>query len=158
MRLNLINQALIVSKRLPLEQGYPRLGSVSAISPSKFKFTPTGNRAGAVLVERVDLGELLKGIPQDISGLVRGDSEEIDEATLAAKLQLDMDVFDVPLDNVDTPVADDELSQWFATWKDFIGLQDLNRWEVELGLAEDTLIIDASKASLYCGTVLVKVK
>lgn len=160
MRLNILNQIRIVSTKHQGSDAAPiRFGAIKQVSPSKFKFTPIGDPKGALLIERLDLGKFFGKFPQDITGLTNTPSEDFDKVMLAGKLGVQL-VDELPFTNVgDEEVGEDDvLGRHFLTWIAFVGVRDLPRADVDLALDGDTLIIDARRATLYCGVVNVKVK
>lgn len=157
MRLNLFNQSVIVGAAMRTCALNPRFGQVTAAGGQSFKFTPLGDTRNAFMIERVDLGELFKGIPQDISQVVYKAHPAVDAPFILSKLNFDEAVREPLLDSDDPVFSEDEHTRLFEVWCELVGLRDLPRYTVELGLIDDHLVIDASKATLYKGQVLVKV-
>ncbi|MNM24598.1 hypothetical protein D3C81_350310 [compost metagenome] len=158
MRLNLFNQSVIVGSALQDCALNPRFGQVTPAGSKGFKFTPLGDTRNAFMVERVDLGELFKNIPQDITGVVYKAHKAVDAPLLLMKLNFDDTAREPLLDSEDPVFSEaDELTRYFEIWCEVVGIRDLPRYAVELGLAEGNLIVDASKATLYKGQVTVKV-
>lgn len=159
MRLNLFNQSVIVAAALGTCGLNPRFGQAIPTGGDTFKFVPPADLHNACLIQRVDLGELFKGVPQDITGLAYKAHKAVDVPMILAKLNFD-DTVREPLlesDELVIPEDTDQHSRWFYLWCDLVGLRDLPRETVTLGLEGDHLIIDASKTTLYKGQVTVKV-
>jgi len=159
MRLNCFNKTLLVAMAME-QQGIdglnPRFGTGRSVSDNVFSYVEQGSAGAGLLIDKVDLGELFKGIPQDISGLTFGAPE-------TANLQPIDDLVDshvaeslVVLDNVDYADAADEMSVLFFNWLRFVGLSDLTRFEVELGTSDGYLHVTARRATYYRGTVVIK--
>lgn len=162
MRLNLINQTVIVSlavRQAGLTNLNPRFGSACAVNEKSFKYASTGDALNAVLVERVDLGELFANIPQDITGFEFADSVTTPDA-LQEKLAVDLMFHEQPViaQEAEQVSPGDELARLFVQWKRVVGLNGLPTHEVDLSSFEDYMTIDARNAVLFKGTVQVKIK
>lgn len=162
MRLNLLNQTVIVSTAI-LQAGLtnlnPRFGVAHRVNDKTFKYADTGDVLNAVLVERVDLGELFATIPQDITGFEFQDSPDA-PVELKANQSIDLmtQVYPVISETPEPSRSDDTLALFFDQWKRVVGISDLNRYEVDLSSSGDYLIIDARNAVLFKGSVQVKIK
>lgn len=121
-------------------------GSVVGVNEKLFKFT-----GGAVplYIKKVRLADLFAGVPQSVVGVEFGDV-----------------VTDMPPEAPsivsegfpDSVVASDTLGVHFTNWKRLVGLYDLPREEVDLGQDGDYLVVDARKATLYTGYVIIKIQ
>lgn len=163
MRLNLLNRTVIVTDAVTqagLTQMNPRFGSVQSVTKDLFKFSCATDPSNNVLVEKVDLGVLFEGIPQSLCGLSFEPSLGGDTHALNQKLGID------PL--VDNPAVDtsgyeqvaegDELGELFVNWLRLVGISDLSRDQVDLGVLDEHMTVDARRSVLYKGTVEVKIK
>lgn len=159
MRLNCFNKTLLVAAAME-QQGIdglnPRFGTGRSVSDNVFSYVEHGTVGSGLMIEKVDLGELFKGIPQDISGLTFGMPEE-------GSLQLVDELVDnrveeslVVLDSIDRTGMQDDMSILFYNWLRLVGLSDLTRFEVELGTSEGYLHVTARRATYYRGTVIIK--
>jgi len=159
MRLNCFNKTLLVAKVME-QQGInglnPRFGAGRSVSDTVFSYLELGGAGAGLLVDKVDLGELFKGIPQDITGLTFGIPEQVN-------LQPLQDLIDNTTEECivtgDAPpgVLGDDVSILFYNWLRLVGLSDLSRFEVELGTSEGYLHVTARRdAVYYCGTVIIK--
>jgi hypothetical protein len=162
MRLNLFNQTVIVSSAVHqagLTNLNPRFGTVHPINDKSFKYAVSGDALNAVLVERVDLGELFATIPQDITGFEFKDSLTTPDA-LNEKLSIDLLTQEYPViaQEADQLSPGDSLGLLFSQWKRVVGLNGLSLSEVDLSSFEDYMTIDARNAVLFKGTVQVKIK
>lgn len=162
MRLNLLNQTVLMSSAIlsaKLIGLNPRFGVTSIVNDKVFKFADTGDNRNAVLVERVDLGELFDKIPQDITGFTFTDALG-DPTNVQALLGVDMTRQEYPVIpfSLESQAPEDELGTFFSQWTRVVGLNDLKRHEVELSSSEDYLIVNARNAVLFKGTVQIKIK
>lgn len=162
MRLNLINSSVIVSSAMAVANlGHinPRFGTGRALNHEVFKYSHLDPR-NAVVVERVSLNDLFGGIPQDITGIEFGESGSADLTELHQKLGSDGVLIEPSIDAVgyDEPRPEDALGAFFVQWKRLVGLNGLERSEVDLSTFEDHMTIDARNAALFKGTVEVKIK
>lgn len=159
MRLNCFNKTLLVATAME-QQGIdglnPRFGAGRSVSEDMFSYVEQGSVGAGLIIEKADLGELFKGIPQDISGLTFGMPEQ-------TNLQLVDDLVDgrveesiVTLSAIDRTGSGDDLSILFFNWMRLVGLSDLTRFEVELGTSEGYLYVTARRATYYRGTVVIK--
>lgn len=162
MRLNLLNRTVLMSTALQqvnLPQLNPRFGTVHPVNDKVFKFADMSDRLNAVLVERVDLGELFDKIPQDLTQFTF--TETIEDHYMVQDL-LGIDEFKqeypVIASVVELQAFEDELGTFFLQWKRVIGLNSLERSEVELSSSGDHMTINARNAVLFKGTVDVKIK
>lgn len=163
MRLNLLNQTVIVAsavKHAGLTQMTPRFGDVRAVNQDLFKYSLTSDPSSNVLIKRVDLGELFKGLPQDISQITFQASVGGDTQTLNERLNLDLTTSQYPVELTDYEQVDptDELGQHFVNWTRLVGIGDLKRSEVELSTLDDSLIVEAHRSVVYKGAVSIKIK
>lgn len=161
MNLNMINLSRIVGLAASggsYKSFNTRYGSASQVNEATFKYTPPEGPALAILIRRVDLGELFKGIPQDIS--------DLDTLPVSANLSDDWNtklgtdpVYCEPVfvDEAEDLLPSDLPGALFQRWKAMIGLSGLYRREVDLSLAGNVLHIDARNAVLYRGVVDVLV-
>lgn len=163
MRLNLINKTSIVDTvrvRRNLTQIESRFGQVRQVSADKFKFALIKDPAVSILVERVDLGELLRDIPQDITKFTFDEPKDVDESVyelMAPANPFLAEPYLLPYE-AEALAPGDERGALFAKWKRLVGLRDLSRSEVELGVLGDYLIVDASNAAVYRGEIQIKFK
>jgi hypothetical protein len=163
MQLNLINIPVLVGLAASTVSCKPintRYGSVLRLNDKNFKYTPVGSLREALLVQRVDLGELFAGIPQDISELEVFPTGEVYEQALCDKLGVDLTLAESPLTNEEEELLaeEDELGKLFQRWKQFVGLNGLPRREVDLYVDGNVLYIDAIHSVAYRGVVGVTFK
>jgi hypothetical protein len=158
MRLNCFNKTLLVAKAMEqqgIEGVNPRFGAGRSVSDTVFSYLELGGSGSGQLIDKVDLGELFKDIPQDITGLTFGTSELIN-------LQDIQDLVDSRVEESivvgEEPLTDqsDELTGLFYNWLRLVGLSDLSRFEVDLGTSEGYLHVTAQRATYYRGTVIIK--
>lgn len=161
MQLSLLNQSVVVKAALgDCTDINPRFGITTRVNDAVFKYIPHGELRQGVLIERLDIGEFLKGIPQDISQVTYKETPEIVVSLLQEKLGVVPEEQE-PIVQPSTPLVlkeDDPHTTYFELWRSFVGLPGLYRHEVDLGLVNDTLIIDARYSTIYKGNVTVKVK
>lgn len=163
MRLNLLNRTVIVTgavMQAGLTQMNPRFGEVQVVNKDLFKFSEASDPSSNVLIQKVDLGEMFKNIPQSLCGLQFEESLVGDTQALYEALGID------PLQ--DTPAVDtasyeqapegDELGQLFVNWLRLVGIADLTRGHVDLSVLDDCLYIDVRRSVVYTGNVQVKIK
>jgi hypothetical protein len=159
MRLNCFNKTLLVAAAIE-QQGIdglnPRFGTGRSVSDNVFSYVEPGTVGGGLIIEKVDLGELFKGIPQDISGLTFGVPEPANLQPLDDLVDSRVEECIITLASVDKTGTADELSILFFNWLRLVGLSDLTRFEVELGAGEGYLHVTASRATYYRGTVIIK--
>lgn len=160
MRLNILNKTVVVTsalKKAKVKNMNPKQGGVFPVNADTFRYSVFDGVDSAVVVERVDLGELFKTIPQDITGIEFGETELTDLSFLMGQLNLDESKEECIVDNSFPEQASESLySEVFEKWKRFVGISDLPRSEVELSMADTNLFIDAKNATLYKGIVSVK--
>lgn len=162
MRLNLINSSVIVSSAMAaanIAHINPRFGEARALNDEVFKYAHL-DQLNAVVVERVSLNDLFDGIPQDITGITFGESGYADLTELHQKLGTDGVLIEPSIDAVtyDESRPEDALGVFFVQWKRLIGLNGLERSEVDLSTFGDHMTINARNAVLYKGSVEVKIK
>jgi len=160
MQLNLINKSVIVESAVNESTLIPRQGEAVAVGGDVFKFIPQGRPEDAVLIARLDLGVLFKNIPQDISGFSEIPQVPVESTRVLSAIAFPTDRLDPAIDEtlqVFNP-QEEITGYWFNIWCEWVGLRDLPRAEVELGIIDDLLIIDASRAKLYKGQVTVKIR
>jgi hypothetical protein len=159
MRLNCFNKTLLVATAME-QQGIdglnPRFGTGRSVSDDAFSYVEQGAVGAGLIIEKVDLGELFKGIPQDISGLTFGMPEQADLQAVDALVDGCVEESIVTLSAIDQTGAGDDLSILFFNWMRLVGLSDLTRFEVELGTSEGFLYVTARRATYYRGTVVIK--
>lgn len=163
MRLNVINTSAVVALAAStagckLSNG--RFGAVTQLSDRTFKYVFTGVRKDVLLVERIDLAELFKDLPQDITGLTHQPDSVAGSVDIAAALRIDATHQEPPfIQGEPTETREgDELGALFHLWQAFVGLYGLSRHEVDLSTVENILYIDARNATVFRGTVAVKFK
>lgn len=162
MRLNLINKAVIAAaaiQKRPTTLLSPVFGETHRVNDKTFKFADAINPSLNILIDRVDLGELFKGVIVDISKL------EFNDPPANAESEWQPEVSN-PL--METPQCvgllpevesdSDPLGNLFRRWKRLVGLGGLQRVEVDLSVLDDFLTIDARDAIVYRGLVRVKYK
>lgn len=163
MRLNVINQTAVVRAACvagKVKDLNPRFGAALQLNEAVFKYTVMGDPKETLVVERIDLGKLFSGIPQDITPYtfnesVGGDLSALHEASGVDTTQQE-NVLEIASYEAVAPT--DVLGQHFINWKRLVGLDSLSRAEVELGVLDDHLVIDARNSTVYRGTVSVKFK
>lgn len=159
MRLNCFNKTLLVAAAME-QQGIdglnPRFGTGRSVSDDVFSYVEQGTVGAGLMIEKVDLGELFKGIPQDISGLTFGMPEPVNLQPLDDLVDSRVEESIVVLGGVDQTGTADELSILFFNWLRLVGLSDLTRFEVELGISEGYLHVTARRATYYRGSVIIK--
>jgi hypothetical protein len=158
MRLNCFNKTLLVAKVMEQQgiQGMnPRFGAGRSVSDTVFSYLELGSSGTGLLIDKVDLGELFKGIPQDISGLTFDTPEQVSLDALQVLVDDKVEECIVVGESPLTGQADD-LSVHFYNWLRLVGLSDLSIFEVELGTSEGNLYVTARRAAYYCGTVIIK--
>jgi hypothetical protein len=159
MRLNCFNKTLLVATAME-QQGIdglnPRFGVGRSVSDDAFSYVEQGAVGAGLIIEKVDLGELFKGIPQDISGLTFGMPEQADLQAVDALVDGCVEESIVTLSAIDQTGGGDDLSILFFNWMRLVGLSDLTRFEVELGTSEGFLYVTARRATYYRGTVVIK--
>jgi hypothetical protein len=159
MRLNCFNKTLLVAAAME-QQGinglYPRFGTGRSISDHVFSYVAPGTVGVGLMIEKVDLGELFKGIPQDISGLIFGLPELVNLQSLDELVDSRVEESIIVMDGIDQTGAADDLSILFFNWLRLVGLSDLTRFEVELGTSDGYLHVTARRATYYRGTVIIK--
>lgn len=163
MRLNVINQTAVVRAACLAGQVTnlnPRFGHTLQLNDAAFKYTVMGDPKETLMIERVDLEQLFFNIPQDITPYSFEESVGGDLSELEMYAGIDSTEQESVLETASYEVLDpaDVLGQHFVNWKRLVGLNSLNRAEVELGVLGDYLIIDARYATVYRGTVSVKFK
>lgn len=162
MRLNLINKAVIAAaaiQKRPTTLLSPVFGETYRVNDKTFKFADSVNPSLNILIDRVDLGELFKGVVVDISKLEFNDPP----ANTKSKWCTDVSnpLMETPqcVDLVPELTSDnDPLGNLFRQWKRLVGLGGLQRIEVDLSVLDDFLTIDARDAIVYRGLVRVKYK
>jgi len=159
MRLNCFNKTLLVAAAME-QQGIdglnPRFGTGRSVSDNVFSYVEPGVVGAGLMIEKVDLGELFKGIPQDISGLTFGLPESVNLQSLDELVDSRVEESIITLSAIDQTGVADELSILFFNWLRLVGLSDLTRFEVELGTSEGYLHVTARRATYYRGTVIIK--
>jgi len=159
MRLNCFNKTLLVAKAME-QQGIdglnPRFGVGRSVSDNIFTYVEQGTVGAGLMIEKVDLGELFKGIPQDISGITFGEPEQGDLLPLEGLVDGCVEEPIITLTDADQAEPGDEVSQLFFNWMRLVGLSDLGRFEVELGTSDGYLYVTARRATYYRGTVAIK--
>lgn len=159
MRLNCFNKTLLVAKAME-QQGIdglnPRFGTGRSISDDVFSYVENGTVGAGLMIEKVDLGELFKGIPQDISGLTFGMPEGVNLQAVDDLVDNRVEESIIVLGGVDHTDVADNVSILFFNWLRLVGLSDLTRFEVELGTSEGYLYVTARRATYYRGTVAIK--
>ena len=163
MRLNVINTSSLVAlaaSAAGCKVSNGRFGAATRLTDKTFKYVVTGVRKEVLLVERVDLGELFAGLPQDISEITHQPNSVLGEVDVMAALGIDPVDQEPPMliDEPEIARAEDELGQLFFMWQAFVGLYGLSRHEVDLSTSDNVLYIDARNAAVYRGTVAVKFK
>lgn len=163
MRLNLINRTVIAAGALKKHESITlsaRFGKAHRLDDKSFKFADPLIHERNVLIERVDLGELFKGVIIDISKLEFNDPPSPDVDSKWHEPECDLLMAEpMMIDGLpDTTSPADPLGKFFSQWKRLIGLGGLTRVEVELSTLDDFLTIDARNATVYCGSVRIKYK
>lgn len=121
-------------------------GPVVNVNDEMFKFT---GAEGPLYIKKVSLVALFAGIPQSVVGIEFGDV--VTEMPAEAP-EIVSEGFP------DSVVALDTLGVHFTNWKRLVGIYDLGREEVDLGLTEDYMVVDARKSVLYSGCVVIKIQ
>jgi hypothetical protein len=159
MRLNCFNKTLLVATAME-QQGIdglnPRFGTGRSVSDDVFSYVENGAVGSGLMIKKVDLGELFKGIPQDISGLTFGVPEVVSLQSVDDLVDPRVEESLVSPTGVDNTGTADEMSILFFNWLRLVGLSDLTRFEVELGTTEGYLHVTARRATYYRGTVIIK--
>lgn len=163
MRLNLINTSTVVAlaaSAAGCKLSNSRFGAVSQLSDRTFKYVFSGARKDVLLVERIDLTELFKDLPQDITGLTHQSGSVAGTVDIATALNIDITHEEEPFVQGEPTESreDDELGALFHLWQAFVGLYGLSRHEVDLSTADNILYIDARNAAVFRGIVAVKFK
>lgn len=163
MQLNLINKTSIVDTvrvRRNLTLIESRFGQARQVTEDKFKFSLIKDPSVSILVQRVDLGELLRDVPQDITKFTFGEPPEADPAVYKLVAPTNPFLAEPWLTEYEPEAiaTDDERGLLFAKWKRLVGLRDLSRAEVELHVLGDFLIVDATNAAVYRGEIHIKFK
>lgn len=163
MRLNILNKTVVVNSALEkakVKEMNPKFGGVFPVNEEAFRYSVFDKAMGttsSVIVERVDLSELFKNIPQDITGIEFGECDLTDLSFLMSQLDLDESKEECIVDNEFAESSSDSAyCEAFVNWKRFVGLRGLPRNEVELSVSGTDLFIDAKNAVFYKGTVSVK--
>lgn len=163
MQLNVINTSSLIA--LAASTGAcgainTRFGNVAQLNDDVFKYVVTGNRKDVLLINRIDLMELFKDIPQDISDLTYTPNSPDPLTDLGDKFGLDSALQEPPLfpgDSLDM-TNEDELNKAFALWQAFAGIPALPRRDVELSSIGNVMYIDARHAVAFRGILSVTYK
>ena len=158
MRVAIMNTAAVINNTLSTDKqkGFnPNLLTLMKVSDTLFKIESPDTNSHALLVNKIDLGELFCNTPIDLRGLTFADSPNVDLTTWTASLNVD-EVRNLPkLDNGEWEFIDDsdELGKHFLNVKRLTGLVTLSRSEVSLSVFEGVMTIEANNAMLYTGSI-----
>ena len=156
MRVALLNTAAIINNTLSAENlvGFnPNRLTFLNVNKDLFKIEDPGTPLHALLVKKIDLGELFCHTPVDLRGLTFTDSGAIDLTAWKETLGVDT-LENLPkLDNEPQEgiPEDDSLGQHFLQVKRLTGLVTLSRSEVSLSLLNNVMTIETQNAVLYTG-------
>lgn len=164
MRLAIINPACIMRDALgvlglPPTDVNPTLVSYQSIDDKTCKVFSAQDPEDGILLEKVDLAELFRGIPQSITGLTFTDSDVVDLSAYDTVVSVDLLLNAPKLDNQNYEKVPDSdyLGTLFCNWKRLVGITTLFRNEVTLSLLDDVLTIEANNSALFTGTLTVKI-
>lgn len=141
MKLVTLDREVILKKLTP-----NTYGTLVSVNDTMLKFNSS---AGPIYLKKVSLVDLFAGIPQSVVDITFGDvvTEMPPEAP-----EIVSDGFP------DSVVATDTLGVHFTNWKRLVGIYDLPREEVGLAQDGDYLVVDAHKATIYTGYVIIKIQ
>lgn len=164
MRLAIINPACIMRDALgvlglPPTDVNPTLVSYQSIDSKTCKVFSSQDPEDGILLEKIDLGELFRGIPQSIAGLTFDDSDVVDLSAYEKVVSVDLLVNAPKLDNQNYEKAPegDYLGMLFCRWKRLVGIVTLFRNEVNLSVLDNVLTIEANNSALFTGSLTVKI-
>lgn len=158
MRVAIMNNAAIINNTLSAlkQTGFnPNLLSFLNVNKDLFKIEEANTPLHALLVNKINLGELFCNTPIDLRGLTFAETGVVDLSDWQEKLGLDV-VANLPkLDNEswEAVTEGDELGQHFLNMKRLTGLVTLSRNEVSLSLSENVMTVEATNSLLYTGSV-----
>ncbi|ASU03600.1 hypothetical protein RISINGSUN_70 [Erwinia phage vB_EamM_RisingSun] len=158
MRVAIMNTAAIINNTLSADkqEGFnPNLLSLMNVSEKLFKIESPSTNTHALLVEKIDLGELFCNTPIDLRGLTFTDSPAVDLTGWTQSLNVDIFQNLPKLDNEEWEYIADEdvLGKHFLNAVRLTGLVTLSRTEVSLSVLDNVMTIEADNAMLYKGKV-----
>lgn len=164
MRLAIINPACIMRDALgvlglPTTDVNPTLVGYQSIDDKTCKVFSAQDPEDGILLEKIDLAHLFRGIPQSIKGLSFAPSDVVDLTAYEQEVNVDLLLNAPKLDNqnYETVPDSDYLGQLFCNWKRLVGITTLFRNEVSLSVLDNVLLIEATTSALFTGSLSVQI-